>query len=152
FAGAYATLARALGIPARVVVGYQGGIYNPMGGFWKVGQKDAHAWVEGVQDGAWTRIDPTGGSVPLRLMMGAEAFFELSEADQRAFARSPQWRPPVKETWVWTRDISFWLEDLNYRWSYFLMEFDKTAQQGIWKDLLQNRAITAGFLVVVLIF
>lgn len=140
FAGAYATLARALDIPARVVVGYQGGMYNPLGDFWKIGQKDAHAWVEIVQNGHWVRIDPTVWVAPLRLIIGAEAFFELSEADQKAFARRPDWRPPQQSA-SWTQDIGFWVENLNYRWSYFLMEFDRSSQQSLWQDLFQSKFV-----------
>ncbi|MBK6757584.1 MAG: transglutaminase domain-containing protein [Moraxellaceae bacterium] len=37
---------RAAGIPARVVVGYQGGEWSPNKDSWQVRQMDAHAWVE----------------------------------------------------------------------------------------------------------
>ncbi|MGH8187081.1 MAG: transglutaminaseTgpA domain-containing protein, partial [Steroidobacteraceae bacterium] len=43
FASAFTVLARAAGIPARVVTGYQGGEYNPMSGYLVVRQSDAHA-------------------------------------------------------------------------------------------------------------
>ncbi|NNC54587.1 MAG: DUF3488 domain-containing transglutaminase family protein, partial [Pseudomonadales bacterium] len=60
FSNAYAFLLRAAGIPARVVVGYQGGELNPHNLSINVRQLDAHAWVEYWQAGAgWQRIDPT---------------------------------------------------------------------------------------------
>jgi hypothetical protein len=34
------------GVPARVVTGYQGGAFNPIGGYLIVRQSDAHAWSE----------------------------------------------------------------------------------------------------------
>ncbi|KYG68945.1 cysteine protease [Bdellovibrio bacteriovorus] len=150
FAGAYATLARSLGIPARVIVGYQGGRFNPLGNFWKVSQKDAHAWVEIFSEGQWQRIDPTLWVAPLRLVIGAEEFFGLSEEDQRAFARAVDWRPPVKEDLLLWDEVSFWVEDINYRWTYFLIDFDKTSQQSFWSALLNYR-IQSTFLLAVVI-
>ncbi|KHD87293.1 MAG: cysteine protease [Bdellovibrio sp. ArHS] len=151
FAGAYATLARSLGIPARVVVGYQGGRFNPLGGFWKISQKDAHAWVEIFHEGFWQRVDPTLWVAPLRLVIGAEEFFGLSEEDQRAFARAVDWRPPTKEDFLLWDEISFWVEDLNYRWTYFLIDFDKTSQQSFWKSFLNYR-IQSVFLILAIAF
>lgn len=150
FAGAYATLARALGIPARVVVGYQGGRFNPLGGFWKVAQKDAHAWVEIYHEGVWKRRDPTQWVAPLRLAIGAEEFFNLSEEDQRALARSVDWRPPVASRFMLWDDVSFWVEDLNYRWTYFLIDFDKSSQQSFWKSFSEYKARTFFIVLIVL--
>jgi transglutaminase-like putative cysteine protease len=46
FASAMAVLLRTLGIPARVVNGYRGGLWNEYGAFYLIRQKDAHCWVE----------------------------------------------------------------------------------------------------------
>ena len=51
FASAYATLMRAAGVPARVVTGYLGGEWNPIGGYVIVRQSEAHAWTEVWLDG-----------------------------------------------------------------------------------------------------
>ncbi len=59
YAGAFAVLLRAAGIPARVVTGYQGGELNPDGEYMIVRQSDAHAWAEAMLDGEWKRFDPT---------------------------------------------------------------------------------------------
>ena len=76
FASALALMLRSQGIPARLIVGYKGGDYNGVGGFFVVRQLHCHAWVEvyippqeippGVllssEDrgkGAWLRLDPT---------------------------------------------------------------------------------------------
>lgn len=135
FAGAYATLARSLGIPSRVVVGYQGGRYNPMGDFWRVTQRDAHAWVEIFHHGVWQRVDPTAWVAPLRLVIGAEDFFNLSEEDQKVFARNVEWRPS-KDSGItlWDR-AEFLMDDLNYRWTYFLVDFDRSSQKNFWQSL-----------------
>ena len=72
FASSLAVLARAGGLPARVVVGYQGGERNPFGDYWIVRQADAHAWVEIWLDGAWQRVDPTAAVAPERIERGIE--------------------------------------------------------------------------------
>jgi len=71
YASAFAVLMRAGGIPARVVIGYQGGEVNPMGGYMIVRQSDAHAWTEVWLVGrGWQRIDPTAAVAPERIADG----------------------------------------------------------------------------------
>lgn len=141
FAGSYATLARALEIPSRVVVGYQGGVFNLFGDFWRVSQQDAHAWVEVFVNDRWERVDPTQWVAPLRLSLGAQQFFNLSESDQVSLARSLGLRHlDQSQTSLW--DIaSFYFEDLNYQWTYFLLEFDSDSQRGFWVDLTKDFGI-----------
>ena len=56
---------RALGIPARLAVGYATGERNPFTGLYEVRGKDAHAWAEVYFPGiGWQGFDPTA-SVPL---------------------------------------------------------------------------------------
>lgn len=60
FASAMVVLARALGLPARLVNGFAGGIPNPVGDFLEVRRSDAHAWVEiHYEKAGWVRYDPT---------------------------------------------------------------------------------------------
>jgi protein-glutamine gamma-glutamyltransferase len=68
FASAFAMLMRAGGVPARVVTGYQGGEWNPIGRYLLIRRSDAHAWVEVWEDGrGWVRVDPTAVAAPERL-------------------------------------------------------------------------------------
>ena len=65
YASAAAYLFRAAGIPARVLGGYQGGSWQSSGDYLQVLQKDAHAWVEYLDDsGNWQRLDPTAAVAP----------------------------------------------------------------------------------------
>ena len=74
FASAFTVLARAAGIPARVVTGYQGGEYNPISGYLLIRQSDAHAWSEVWLEGrGWLRVDPTAAVAPERIERGLEA-------------------------------------------------------------------------------
>jgi transglutaminase-like putative cysteine protease len=152
FAGAYATLARALGIPARVVVGYQGGRYNPVGEFWKVSQKDAHAWVEIYTEKSWKRIDPTTWVAPLRLEIGGEEFFALSEEDQKYFSHTLQKSLTSQNNVEFWDKLTFWFEDLNYRWVYFLLEYDKSSQEGLLSKIFNYNVSTLMIFIFVLIF
>ncbi len=71
FASAFVSMMRAAGVPARVVTGYQGGEWNPIGSYFVVRQSDAHAWAEIWIDGAgWRRVDPTAVVSPERLTRG----------------------------------------------------------------------------------
>jgi protein-glutamine gamma-glutamyltransferase len=74
FASAFTMLARAAGIPARVVTGYQGGEYNPLSGYLLIRQSDAHAWSEvWLQGRGWVRVDPTAAVAPERIERGIDA-------------------------------------------------------------------------------
>jgi transglutaminase-like putative cysteine protease len=60
FASAMTVMLRSLGIPARLVNGFQSGTLNPYSGLWVVRASDAHSWVEANLPGiGWTAFDPT---------------------------------------------------------------------------------------------
>ncbi|OIO56012.1 MAG: DUF3488 domain-containing protein [Alphaproteobacteria bacterium CG_4_10_14_0_2_um_filter_63_37] len=78
FATAFAVLMRSAGIPARLVVGYQGGEFNPLGNYLIVRQRDAHAWVEvWTKNSGWERVDPTATVSPERIELGMGALGDL---------------------------------------------------------------------------
>jgi transglutaminase-like putative cysteine protease len=63
FAGSLAVLARAVGVPSRVVVGFLPGTATAEG--YEVSTKDMHAWTEIFLDGlGWVAIDPTPSGAP----------------------------------------------------------------------------------------
>lgn len=58
FAASMAVMARVLGIPARVAIGYTGG--SRIDGRWQVRTHDSHAWPELYFEGTgWLRFEPT---------------------------------------------------------------------------------------------
>jgi transglutaminase-like putative cysteine protease len=62
FAFAMAALAREVGIPSRIAVGYTAGTEVGHSGQWKVTTADAHAWPElYITDAGWLRFEPTPG-------------------------------------------------------------------------------------------
>ncbi|MGH8481006.1 MAG: DUF4129 domain-containing transglutaminase family protein, partial [Nevskiaceae bacterium] len=86
YSSAFTVLMRAAGIPARVVVGYQGGELNEVGGYYVVRQSDAHAWSEVWLSGSgWVRVDPTAAVAPSRVESGLSA--ALAPAELPSFLR-----------------------------------------------------------------
>jgi len=60
FATAGVLALRAAGIPARIVLGYRGGVFNPVSGVLEVRESEAHAWAEmHIEDVGWIPLDPT---------------------------------------------------------------------------------------------
>jgi transglutaminase-like putative cysteine protease len=60
FASAMAVMLRVVNVPARVAIGYQSGVYNPVSGWLVIRASDAHSWVEAWLPGrGWTTFDPT---------------------------------------------------------------------------------------------
>jgi transglutaminase-like putative cysteine protease len=83
YAGAYAVLARAMGLPARVAVGYTPGDIGPDGAY-HVRGLNAHAWPEVYVSGAgWVSFEPTPG----RGVPGAESYTGIPE--QQAGSDNP---------------------------------------------------------------
>ena len=84
YATAFVVLMRIAGIPARVVTGYQGGQWNPLGRFLEVKQADAHAWAEVWLAGSgWTRIDPTAAVAPERIERGLDLDTQVAAGEIR---------------------------------------------------------------------
>jgi len=60
FATAMTVMLRTLNIPARLVTGFAGGVYNPISDLWVVRAADAHTWVEAWMPAlGWVTFDPT---------------------------------------------------------------------------------------------
>ena len=76
FAGTYAAMARMLGLPARVAIGFTSGTRGA-DGLWHVTGKEAHAWPEVFLSGyGWVAFEPTPG----RGLPGAEAYTDVPAA------------------------------------------------------------------------
>jgi transglutaminase-like putative cysteine protease len=73
FAGSFAAMARSLGLPSRVAVGFTPGT-SGADGRWHVTDREAHAWPEVyLAPFGWVAFEPT----PSRSMPGAEAYTGL---------------------------------------------------------------------------
>ena len=126
FASAFVNLMRAVNVPARVVTGYQGGEWNPIGQYFVVRQSDAHAWAEVWLDGAgWTRVDPTAVVSPERLTRGL--FDIMPEAGNQVgrFGRNLPWLQKLRQGWDAT----------NTWWNDRVLEFNLRAQMQLLQRL-----------------
>lgn len=107
YASAFTVMARAAGIPARIVTGYQGGEYNPLGDYFIVRQSDAHAWSEVWLEGkGWQRIDPTAAIAPERIERGLDAAIsEQEDVPGRALRQSAMFSTARQ---IWDAANTFW--------------------------------------------
>jgi len=125
FASAYATMMRAAGVPARIVTGYLGGEWNPVGGYLLVRQSDAHAWTEIWLEGTgWTRIDPTAVVAPERLQLGIFDLLSESFAGASSFRRS-QWLSHLDHLW----------DNANQWWQERVLDFNLRSQLDLLRKL-----------------
>lgn len=119
YASAFATLMRSGGVPARIVTGYLGGEWNPLGGYLTVRQSDAHAWTEVWLAGqGWTRIDPTAVVAPERLHRGILDLLPDAVSAPARLAHASPWLSRLLEAW----DAS------NAWWAERVLHFDAHAQ------------------------
>lgn len=126
FASAFTTMMRAAGLPARVVAGYQGGDWNPLGGYLIVRQSHAHAWSEVWLEGeGWKRVDPTAAVAPERVERGIEASFAESELLPGALMRDSEL--------LWHAGM-LW-DNVNAEWNDWVVQFDRALQNEILMDL-----------------
>lgn len=123
YASAFATLMRAAGLPSRVVLGYQGGEYNPNGKYFQIRQNDAHAWAEvWIDRSGWQRIDLTQQLAPERIEIGAMRY-----RDNEAMIRGGGFRPPAGLRDLFDRARMFW-DSVNYEWDLRVVAYDEDAQ------------------------
>ena len=140
YAASFATLMRLAGIPARVVLGYLGGEYNDLGGFFLVRQADTHAWCEvWLAENGWTRIDPTAAVAPGRASQDLSSFLAGRVASgETATGRSAFFTQLVRLALV-NQIRSIW-EAFNYQWDTRVMGFDADVQDVLLTSLgLTNR-------------
>jgi len=66
YATSMVVLARAAGLPSRLVIGYVSGTYDPYNARYVVTEADAHAWPEVYfPEYGWVEFEPTGGRMPI---------------------------------------------------------------------------------------
>jgi hypothetical protein len=126
FASSYAMMMRAAGVPARVVTGYLGGEWNPVGGYMIVRQSDAHAWTEiWLDGGGWTRVDPTAVVAPERLQRGIFDLLTDSLPATSAFLHQNAFLSRLQHVW----------DGANQWWHERVVDFDTRAQLELLRKL-----------------
>lgn len=132
YSSAFAMLMRAAGIPARVVVGYQGGERHEAERYVTVRQMDAHAWAEVWLEGrGWVMVDPTAAVAPERIELGSDALKE----DPGYLADQPF--SPLKFSGVaWLQQLQNQYDHVNYLWHIWVLEYDNERQLETLQALL----------------
>ncbi len=121
FASSFVLLMRMMGLPARIVVGYQGGTYNP-DGFLTVRQSDAHAWAEVyIKGSGWIRVDPTAAVAPSRVERGIS---EALEEDDRALLTRAHWQGR------WLNQFRGQWESMSYSWQRWVLNYNNDTKEA----------------------
>lgn len=140
YASAFTLLARAAGIPARVVTGYQGAEFNPLGNYWIVRQSDAHAWTEVWLDDRWVRYDPTAAVAPERIELGFDESMDGSSGAAGNLLRTNSFISRLALSW----------DALNTGWNRWVLSFGPKSQEtmmslvGIDKPSVQYLTVALG--------
>lgn len=88
YATAMAVMARAAGLPSRLVVGFASGSYDPINNRYVVTEADAHSWVEIYFTGrGWVEFEPTAS---LPIIQRPEDVLDTEQADLTAPAADQQ--------------------------------------------------------------
>lgn len=122
YAAATTILLRLNNIPARVVVGFWGGEFNPVGGYWIVRDSMAHAWVEAwFEDRGWTILDPTR-------MLGAgvsDEDVDIMSGTETESLRPDQVVTPAMRVVDW----------LRWQWTNAVIDLTLARQVRMWRSL-----------------
>ena len=122
YSSAFVVLMRAMGVPARVVTGYQGGELNPVDGFITVRQSDAHAWSEvWLAERGWVRVDPTAAVAPMRIDQGAGELARQSGINL----------PGAASSFAWMRSIRFNWEAVENAWNQWVLSYSQDRQRDL---------------------
>jgi len=147
YASSFVVLMRAMGIPARVVTGYQGGQREADGISLTVRQRDAHAWSEVWLAGqGWLRVDPTGAVAPLRIER------DLATALPEATAAPGNWRALIglgadgSALHAWRQR---W-QQAEQGWRHWIIDATPQRQRDLWQHLASMPARSVALLCAML--
>ena len=128
---------RAAGVPARVVVGYQGAEYNPYEDYMMVYQYNAHAWAEVWFEGAgWVRVDPTAAVSPQRITLGVEAVL----ANEPGFLGESVFSMMRFRNTKWLNSLRLRLDAIDYAWNRWVISYDDEVQFQFLRDVFGANA------------
>ena len=128
FSAGFVVVMRAMGVPARIVTGFQGMDAQPQDGFWIVRNSNAHAWAEYWAPGrGWVRADPTAAIAPERIQLGLAlrpAPGAFASALQGAFGQiSPTLWLSLRRGW----------ERVENRWQQSVLNYSRQSQFDLLK-------------------
>jgi transglutaminase-like putative cysteine protease len=145
YASALTFLLRAAGLPARVVLGYQGGELNGLGGYYIIRQTDAHAWTEvWLEDEGWVRVDGVAAVAPERVALGLGGL-RSGGVTAAAAALRASWSRPLALVW----------DAINTWWVKWIVGYGPDLQRSLLESLgfeglrrMERSALLLGLAVV----
>ncbi len=121
YASAFAFMMRSANIPVRIILGYQGGEFNPMGGHLIVRQSDAHAWTEvWLERYGWYRVDPTAAVAPERIEFGVRGAALNGIGETWGYSAPSQFLQNLTMTW----------DALNAKWNEWVLGYGPDTQDS----------------------
>lgn len=126
YAASFVFILRMLGIPSRIVTGYQGAEYNTFDQTWVVRQRFAHAWVEyWTPDKGWIRVDPTGAIAPNRIENNEPLTVDPGFLANAVGQFNPSLLSQVRNFW----------DAVNNRWDQWILNYSNRKQSDLFKNL-----------------
>ena len=144
YASSFVMLMRYVGIPARVVTGYQGGELAPDAKSWEVRQLDAHAWTEVYLQGKWHRIDPTAMIAPARIDQGMQ---NILNGDSAIFGDGAYSSLRLQNSSL-LRSLRVWSDYANFQWQSKVVGYDAEKQNSWMKKLGLTSNYSYGLVLV----
>jgi protein-glutamine gamma-glutamyltransferase len=126
YAAAFVVVMRAMGVPARIVTGYQGADALPVDGYLIVRQSNAHAWAEYWERGrGWVRADPTAAIAPDRIRRSQRLRPAPGLVESTLGGMSPALLARLRTGW----------EALNNRWNQWVLTYSRGQQFDLLRDI-----------------
>ena len=142
YASSFTLIMRAAGIPARVVLGYQGGTINPLNQVHTVRQSDAHAWSEvWIKNRGWVRVDPTAAIAPQRIEQNLNA--ALSPNESRPFH--------MQLSSGIFQDVRFYWDALDNQWNQWIVGYDDKLQQKLLTSVLDQKLALSDLVLLMVV-
>ncbi|MCW9046989.1 MAG: transglutaminaseTgpA domain-containing protein, partial [Gammaproteobacteria bacterium] len=141
YASSFTLLMRAAGIPARIVLGFQGGTLNPLNNILTVANSDAHAWSEvWLENRGWVRIDPTAAIAPQRIELNLNA--ALDQTETRPFHMQ------INSGFI--KDVLFYWDAMDNQWNLWVIGYDKKFQEKFLENIF-NKKIEISDAIIIMI-
>lgn len=126
FAAAFVVAMRAMGVPSRIVTGYQGAERNPLDGYYVVRNSFAHAWAEYWEDGVgWVRADPTAAVAPDRIERNLNLRAPPGLVASALGAMNEDLVRSLRDRWT----------ALNTAWTQWVLNYSRGSQLDLLKQL-----------------
>ena len=150
FATALTYMSRSVGVPARIISGFQGGEINPYDHSITVRELDSHVWVElFIENKGWVRFDPTEWVAPGRIALGSQAFHEKLEPYINLYYFS---LPKDIFRIAALTQFNYYIDSINSNLNTTIFHFDREKQQKIFEKFMPKNISLGWPFVTVLIF